>query len=152
MNRLWWLLLSTLPVTGTGVATNLLGRWEETAVTDRHGRARPAPTDHMILLISEEDDESASGKATITSETLKPHEWACGTLTVRKDENGGLTLRLFMGDTTSPALVMTGEVSGDTLYVGSMLTDDGHNALRAGQWDVFRRVAKDVRPGCLTSP
>jgi hypothetical protein len=89
MHRLWWFLLCTLPVTGAGVATSLLGRWEETAVTDRHGRVRPAPTEHMILLISEEDDESASGKTTITNETLKPHEWACGTLTVRKMETGG---------------------------------------------------------------
>ena len=151
MYRLWWLLLGTLPVTGAGIPTSLLGRWEETAVTDRHGRVRPAPTERMILLISEENDSAALGKATITNETLKPHEWACGTLTVRKDGNRRLTLRLFMGDTTSPALVMTGEVSGDSLFVGSMLTDDGHNALRAGEWDVFRRVAKDVRPGCLTS-
>ena len=119
-------------------------------MTDRHGRVRPITTQRMILLISEENDDSASGKGTIQNETLKPHEWACGTLTVHKNGNGGLTLRLFMGDTTSPALVMTGEMSGDSLYVGSEIADDGQEVLRGGQWDVFERVAKAVRPGCLT--
>ena len=150
MHRLWWLLLCTLSMAGAGIAPSILGRWEETAVIDRHGRVHPITSGRMILLISEENDDSASGKGTIENATLKPHEWACGTLTVHKHDNGGLTLRLFIGDTTSPASVMTGRVSGDSLYVGSTLDDQGQEVLRSGQSDVFQRVAKTVRPGCLT--
>jgi hypothetical protein len=152
MHRLWWLLLCTLLLSGCGITNSLVGRWEEIAVTDRHGQVRPPPSRHMILLISEERGDSASGKATITHENLRPDEWACGTLTVRRAGNGALTLRFFIGDTTSPALLMTAEVTGDSLYVGSMQTDEGHNALQTGEWDVFRRVSKHVRPGCLTRP